>query len=226
MAASFSALDLYEEGLRVSDVTRFSAEFAAGRFEQVVALVREDLALDPENAVLKRNLADAHYFLGEGQEALELYNGLLETTRGRPFHSGGYTMGSMFSYAWLQRQLGNAEEAQKLLALVDRDLEAKRNTSFDKYSSHYVDLARRAWFEGDREVALAWLKKAVSTGMRNKIVFAEPLFEDLSGDAAFAALQAEMDVYLAEERVKTLELICRRNPIPDYWQPLPATCNL
>ena len=34
-----------------------------------------------------------------------------------------------------------------------------------------------------------------------------------------------LDSVLAEERAEVLQLICRNNPIPEQWQPLPATCE-
>jgi hypothetical protein len=53
----------------------------------------------------------------------------------------------------------------------------------------------------------------------------EPVFDDLRDDPRFVALRQEMDVLLAEEHDKVLQLICFNNPVPEDWRPMPETCE-
>jgi hypothetical protein len=49
--------------------------------------------------------------------------------------------------------------------------------------------------------------------------------DDLRDEPRFVALRQEMEVLLAEEHDKILQLICFKNPVPEDWQPMPETCE-
>jgi hypothetical protein len=82
-----------------------------------------------------------------------------------------------------------------------------------------------AAFEHNPEGVITALKSAIQLGLREPQVFDDPIYEDLRDEPRFVALQQELDAILAEERDKVLQLICFNNPVPDNWQPLPATCE-
>jgi hypothetical protein len=81
-----------------------------------------------------------------------------------------------------------------------------------------------AAFERNADAVVAALKSAVQLGLRNPQIFDDPIFEEVRDAPGFAALQLELDAILATERDKVLQMICFNNPVPDDWQPMPATC--
>jgi hypothetical protein len=128
-------------------------------------------------------------------------------------------------YTWILRGLGREQEAAKLLQLVDGDFEAKRGTLFESSVPRQLDGALRAWLDGDRAETISLLRKYVDAGGRSSTLSMEPLWGELAGDSEFVSLMSEMENLVALERVKTIDLICNRNPIPDSWQPLTTTCT-
>ena len=82
-----------------------------------------------------------------------------------------------------------------------------------------------AAFENNSDRAIAALKSALQSGLRNPQVFDDLIFEELWNEPRFVAIQEELDAILAAEHDKVLQLICFNNPTPDNWQPLPETCE-
>ena len=82
-----------------------------------------------------------------------------------------------------------------------------------------------AAFDHDPERVVEALNAAIQLGLRNRQVFDDPIFEDMRNEPRFVVLQQELDIVLAPEHDKVLQLICFNNPVPDNWQPLPKTCE-
>ena len=198
---------------------------SAGRFVEATVRLRQDLVLDPGSSFLKTVLANALYLQGDLEGAAKVYAELLSEAGGRPLLAGNYGMTPNLRYAWILRQYGKEQAALDMLALVDRDFEAKLGTRFERGSVYDLDHAQRAWLDGDRERSLEFMRRAVDAGARPRFLFDEPMMAPLAGDPEFAALGEEVEAYLAEEKRKTLDLICKHNPIPDSWQPLTSTCT-
>ena len=82
-----------------------------------------------------------------------------------------------------------------------------------------------AAFDNDPEHAITALESALQRGLRDPQIFDDPIFEDLTNEPRFVALQTELDAILAAEHDKVLQLICLNNPVPDDWRPMPETCE-
>jgi TolB-like protein len=225
MAATFGMLGLHAEGMRISDATRFSAQFGAGRFEEAVAQLREDTVVEPDSGYLQMALANALYFSGAFDEAAAIYQELLDEGDGSFLQGGGYSMQPTLRFAWLQRMLGKEEAYNQLLAMADADFAAKEGTRFADNVQRAVDGSMRAWLDGNRESAVDLMRKAIDMGGRSRNVGLEPLWGELADDAEFKAMIDAQMALIEIEGQKTLDMICNRNPIPDSWQPLTASCS-
>ena len=82
-----------------------------------------------------------------------------------------------------------------------------------------------AAFEHNPDRVISTMKSAIQYGLRNPQAFDDPIFEDMGNEPRFVALQQELDVILAAEHNKVLQLICFNNPATGNWQPLPETCE-
>jgi hypothetical protein len=82
-----------------------------------------------------------------------------------------------------------------------------------------------AAMEGKRKQVIASLEAAIESGLRNHYILREPALAPYRNDPEFQRLAAHLDAILAEERSKTLQLICFHNPAAEVWQPLPETCR-
>jgi hypothetical protein len=49
--------------------------------------------------------------------------------------------------------------------------------------------------------------------------------ENLWNEGRFNALRNELNATLYAEHEKVLQLICFKNPAPEYWQPMSETCE-
>lgn len=67
--------------------------------------------------------------------------------------------------------------------------------------------------------------EAIQGRLRDPQVFDDLIFEVVWQEPRFIALQQELDVILAVEHDKVLQLICFNNPVPGDWRPLPETCD-
>ena len=66
---------------------------------------------------------------------------------------------------------------------------------------------------------IAALKLALQLGLRDSLVFKDPIFEDLRDESRFVALQQQLDAIFTAEHDRVVPLICFNNPIPCAWEP-------
>ena len=85
--------------------------------------------------------------------------------------------------------------------------------------------AMLAAFENDADGAIAAARSGVEHGIRERLFFADPIFDDLQADPRFDGVREQLDAILELERGKVLQLFCLENPYPQLWQPLPKTCE-
>ena len=84
MPGEFALVGLYEEGVRVSDNTQFSAEMGAGRYAEAAIRLRRDLSLDPGSLFLKVALGNALYLSNDSTTAMEIYSQLMGESERKP----------------------------------------------------------------------------------------------------------------------------------------------
>jgi hypothetical protein len=110
------------------------------------------------------------------------------------------------------------------MELVKSDIRSREEAGISDHYMHST-AAMVAAMEGKREQVIASLEAAIETGLRNQYILREPALAPYRNDHEFQRLAAHLDAILAEERSKTLQLICFNNPAAEVWQPLPETCR-
>ncbi len=168
--------------------------------------------------------AEVLYLAGRIDEALPLYERLLDVVpEGRPV-AGWAALAQTMRLALARRKAGDEDGAQAAIQIARQDYAARRAAG---RKNQHQDLAEAmiAAFEHNPDGVIAGLKSAVQHGLRFWFIFDDPIFEDLWEEPRFVALRQELDEILAEEHDKVLQLICFNNPTPDNWQPLPKTCE-
>ena len=220
----FNFVGEYDEARRVIENSSLWIDLVQGRYDEGIRVTQKDLQLNPDNQNDITWAAFFLYFAGRIDEALPLYERLLDLVpEGRPI-SGQWGLIETIRLALARRQAGDEEGAQAVVQLARPD-HAARRAAGRKESLHDLAEAMIAAFEHDPDRVIAALKSSVRLGLRIPNIFDEPIFEDLRDEPRFTALQREMDALLAEEHDKVLQLICFNNPVPDDWQPLPETCE-
>jgi len=173
-----------------------------------------------------RTLLDVLYLQADYDEMLRRFRAMqLDTSGQREMFSIFYAR-NLMRLGWIMRGKGEQQAAQELFARADADIEARLAASgSDTGDRAAYDSALRAALDGDDDGALGYLQASIDAGNRNLRSFDEPIFAPLRDDGRFQALQAKMQVYVDAERSTAFEMICRNNPIPESWQPLPETCQ-
>ena len=220
----FNFVGEYDEARRVIENSSLWIDLVQGRYDEGIRVTQRDLQLNPDNQNDITRAAFFLYFAGRIDEALPLYERLLDLVpEGRPI-SGQWGLIETIRLALARRQAGDEEGAQAVVQLARQDHAARRAAG---RKERLQDLAEAmiAAFEHDPDRVIATLKSSMRLGLRDPNIFDEPIFEDLRDEPRFTALQREMDALLAEEHDKVLQLICFNNPVPDDWQPLPETCE-
>jgi tetratricopeptide (TPR) repeat protein len=220
----FSYVGEYDEARRVNEHDSHWIDFFQGRYDEAIRVAQRDLQLSPDNEGAIAKAALFLYAAGRLDEALPLYERLLDLVpEGQPI-SRQWGLIETIRLALARRQAGDEEGAQAVVQLARQD-HAARRAAGRKESLQDLAEAMIAAFEHDPDRVIAALKSSMRRGLRIPNIFDEPIFEDLRDEPRFTALQREMDALLAEEHDKVLQLICFNNPVPDDWQPLPETCE-
>ncbi len=126
--------------------------------------------------------------------------------------------------AFARRKAGNEQGAHEIAEIVQKDQAARHAAGFHNQYENRTR-AMLAAFDGEPDRVIAELETAIDLGLRDPLVFADPIFEGLRDDPRFVKLKKDLDAILGREREKVLQLICFNNPTPDNWQPLPETCE-
>jgi hypothetical protein len=124
----------------------------------------------------------------------------------------------------IRRRSGDEVGAEAVAAIVREDYAVRVAAGLEHENLDFWG-ALIAAFDRDHDAAIDRLRSSIRRGMRDKIIFESPQFEELRDDPRFIAVRQELDEILAEEREKVLQLICFNNPVPDDWRPLPETCE-
>jgi tetratricopeptide (TPR) repeat protein len=212
----------YGEARRISDVLDYMVDVAEGRFNEAIQATQRKMQLDPENEAVIAAAAYVLYDAGRIDEALPLYERLRDfRPEGRPITGFNDTM---MRLALARRKAGDEDAAQAAAKIAKKD-HAALSAAGEKSQFQHRTEAMIAAFENNPNRVIAALKSAMQLGLRDPKVFGDPMFEDLWVEPRFVALQQELDVTLAAEHDKVLQLICFNNPAPSGWQPMPETCE-
>jgi TolB-like protein/Flp pilus assembly protein TadD len=219
----------YEEVRRLRPHVAPWIDLVDGRLDEAVQAVQTALQHAPRNEMATWTAAEILYDAGRRDEALGLYERLLELVpTGRPIRSSmpNYRSSNetMMRLALARRFSGDEEGAQGAARIVRQDHAARRAVGINDQFQQRTQ-AMLAAFEQDREGTIEALELAVQLGLRDRQVLDDAIFFELRSDSRFVALKGELDRILDEEHKKALQLICFHNPKPDNWRPLPETCE-
>jgi len=213
----------YDEARRIAGANSYWIDSFEGKFDEGIRVTQRNLQRYPDNENIIELAAFFLYMAGRIDEALPLYERLLDfVPEGRPIR-GPLSLLETMRLAWTRRHAGDEDGAQSVAQTARRDHAARHAAG---RQNTFLDLAEAmiAAFEHDPDRGIAALKSSMRRGLRIPDIFDEPIFEDFWDDSRFVALRKNMDAILAVEHEKVLQLICFNNPAPDDWQPLPETC--
>jgi TolB-like protein len=225
MAVNFSAISLFEEARRMSPESAWLVHVYEQRWDEAKALAAENLAQDERNNTAKFNLANVLHMAGDLAEAQSIYEELGSLNPGFPLLDLQTTSPMATArMAYGAKALGHENEVKLALEELKADQEMRAATGV-RESYVLRGAAMAAAIEDDAEGVVAKLKEAIDVGLRDHFIFREPAFETYTEHPGFQAQAARLDAILAEERQKTIRLICLENPATEVWQPLPETCD-
>ena len=214
----------YEEARRIDGQGAYWIDAAEGRWDEAVRAAQKYLQLYPDSAQFIGSVAEVLYRAGRIDEALPLYERAHDLEpEGRPI-PGSFGAAWAMQLALARRKAGDEEGAQAAVQMA-RQANAAGRAAGQKNLIHDTVGAMIAAFDDDPDRAIEAMRSAIRRGGRWPMIFDDPLFEDLWDEPRFVALRQELDVILAEEHEKVLQLICFNNPVPDEWQPMPETCE-
>lgn len=223
-AAAFMWIGEYDEARRFATGMDWAIAMADGRWEDAVEITQRAMRRDPGHIGHVTDAAIALQLGGRVEEALPLLELALELgPEGRPIASHLDQMKTMM-LADARRRSGDEAGAEAVAAIVREDY-AARVAAGRKHENLDYWGALIAVFDHEYDAAIERLRSSIRRGMRDKLIFESPEFEELRDDPRFLAVQQELDEILAKEREKVLQLICFNNPVPDDWRPLPETCK-
>jgi TolB-like protein/Flp pilus assembly protein TadD len=211
----------YDESRRLGGVSVSAEE---DRVEAAIEGTQRALRRDPDNM---NNLCMAAVVLvmaGRFDEALPLLERAQDLSPdGRPV---AWRLGPVVTMdlAEARRRSGDEAGAEAAAALVRDDYAARVAVGFHNSNTDFWG-ALIAAFDRDYDAAIERLRSSIHRGVREKVIFESPQFDDLRDDPRFVAIQQELGEILADEHEKVLQLICFNNPVPDDWRPLPETCE-
>jgi TolB-like protein/Tfp pilus assembly protein PilF len=214
----------FDEARRNEESQDFWVDLAEGRFEEAIRTAKGKMQMDPENEETIANVADMLYLAGRVDEALPLYEQVLEfAPKGRPISTPMSDV-RMIWLALTRRKAGDEEGAQAAIEIVKQDQVVLRAAGRINQEQLQTE-AMIAAFEHDAGRVITAMELAIELGLRNPQVFDDPIFDNLRDDLLFVGLQQELDAILADEHKQVLQLICFNNPAPNEWQPMPETCE-
>jgi len=221
---AFELVGEFDEARRVKHRFTYWADVVEGRWDEAIQATQRRLQLNPDGRGAIADAAEVLYHAGRIDEALPLYERLLEfVPEGQPVPGWG-SLAMTMRLALARRKAGDEDGAQAAAEIAGQEHAAGRA---DGAENQFQDLAEAmiAAFDHDPDRAIAALKSAIQRGLRIPNYVDDPIFQDLRDEPRFVALQQELDAILAEEHDKVLQLICFNNPVPEDWQPMPETCE-
>ncbi len=221
---AFTLVGEFDEARRIKHPQSYWVDVAEGRQDEAIRATQRGIQLHPDSKGAIGNAAEVLYFADRIDEALPLFERLLDfVPEGRPIAGWAPLVQTMY-LAQARRKAGDEEGAQAAAQIVRQELAAGRAAGGKNWFQDFAE-AMIAAFDNNPDRAIAALKSAIQRGLRILDFLDDPIFEDLWDEPRLVALKQELDAILAAEHDKVLQLICFNNPVPDDWQPLPETCE-
>ena len=198
-------------------------DVSTGELDKALRAAERALEIDPDNRGTLMLAGNVLFHARRFDEALPYLERAHEIgPDGRPLKGRIGHYGTMM-LATARRHAGDEAGAQEAADIVRRDLAARAAAG---YRNPNDDLAAAdvAVFDGDHDRAVALISSSIDRGLRDWMVFENPLGDPLIDRPDYQALKARLETILEDEHRKALKLICFDNPVPDHWRPLPETC--
>ena len=211
----------FDEARRVTDVLDAQVDSAEGKHDDAIASTKRKLAFDPDNPAVIGSVADTLYMAGRLEEARPYYERLRDfQPAGRPINNFGI---SMMRLAFARRNSGEEESAQEAARITRSDYDLLVDAGNNDPNLIHSRMMMEA-FDRDFDGAIASMEAAYERGMRNPVIYSDPIFGEIWDDPRFVAQLQKMDTDLARQHEEVLQVLCINNPVPDAWRPLPETC--
>ena len=224
LAVNFALIGEYEEARRTLPEYSWWIDALQQNWEDAVPLTRQRQATNPNDNLIKLQLANVLHMSGDLSAAHVLYEELMAAVGGSAIVDTNNT--SVMPTARMAYGLmaaGDFEGAEKILNLLKDEIRARERAGI-RDSYRFRAAAMLAAMEGNKKGVISNLNTAIDYGLRDHFILREPALSAFQDDIEFQAVVHRLDEILAEERTKTLELLCSNNPTPEVWQPLPGTC--
>jgi serine/threonine-protein kinase len=187
------ALRCYERMARLNPAERVVASYNRariftyqGRYEDAIAELDQGAAIEPDHPLIKTFRARALYYHDEPVKAAEILEQVLEQ---QPQLDGIRPI-----YATFLSALGFSDEARA--QLTD---EVKKTADTDHDVAYW--LASAYAVEGERDLALKWLRRAISVGNENKPWFErDKNWDSLRDDPEYQAIIASIHTPVSADR--------------------------
>jgi TolB-like protein/Flp pilus assembly protein TadD len=224
LAFNLANISEFDEARRIDLDSAWWIDAVQQRWEDAVRQARQRQAENPNDNLIKMQLANVLHMSGDLPAAEALFEDLMVAVGGFAIiDPGNSSIMPTVRMAYGRLQAGDLEGAEEILDLVRNDLRSRKEAGIrDSYLLRAAAMV--AAMEDNRELVLRNLNAAIDTGLRDKFIFREPILNSFQDDAEFKAVASRLDEILAGERSRALELICFDNPAPDVWQPLHQTC--
>ncbi|MFK8042707.1 hypothetical protein [Congregibacter sp.] len=219
----FAELGFVDEGLRVAREVEPWVLLQTGLFDEAERSLRAELEQRPTDLDLMGGLGSALYYQERYQEAVDTWRrALVPSVFGEIVYSWGGNLPTAQFVHSLQ-QSGENDAAEHYLDALDAHERAIGELL--QNSDWFWGQALIATMRNDREAAIANLQRAVSEGLADPVLLDEPILSELADEPAIRVMRETLVTRNAENREKALVLICTKNPVPDDWRPLEATCE-
>ena len=224
LAVNFALIGEYEEARRTLPEYSWWIDALQQNWEEAVPLTRQRQATNPNDNLIKLQLANVLHMSGDLAAAHVLYEELMAAVGGSAIvDTNNTSVMPTARMAYGMMAAGDIEGAEEILDLLKGEIHAREQAGI-RDSYRFRAAAMLAAMEGNKNLVISNLNTAIDYGLRDQFILREPALSAYQDDIEFQAIVNRLDAILAEERTKTLDLICSDNPAPEVWQPLPGTC--
>ncbi len=221
---SLLLLDLPAEAARLFPTAYFYAATTPPQFKQNLEALTKAVEANPTSIFLNIIFARSYLYTGQYAAAQAIY---AELKANYPDYKGVIpgSVTATVEYAWLLRAAGQVGDADALLSLVESDLANQIDTPASLRPQFAEEQVLVAIHRKRLDAALQGLQALVPPYSWLDYELQGPLFEPVYDTPEFTAFLERYEAWFAIQKRDVIAMLCRDNPIPDAWQPLPSTCE-